>query len=67
LHDAFSKHEQHNVVGRQSATLRSEAVAIDQYNEVHANRNPKQIAEEQFEMRAPFGAGETVDNLFTGE
>jgi hypothetical protein len=38
FNDAFSKHEQHNVAGRRSATLRSAAVAIDQCIEVHANR-----------------------------
>jgi hypothetical protein len=31
-----------------------------------ANSTFEQIAEEQFEMRAAFGPGETVINLFTG-
>ncbi len=32
-----------------------------------ANRTQEQIDEETFEMRAAFGAGENVVNIFTGE
>lgn len=40
---------------------------IAEYREAQANRTPEQIAEERFEMRAAFGPGETVVNVFTGE
>lgn len=40
---------------------------ITQYIENRANRTPEQIAEENFEMRAAFGPGETVVNVLTGE
>ena len=35
--------------------------------ESQANRTPEQIAEERFEERAAFGAGEEIVNIITGE
>ena len=40
---------------------------IAAYIEARANMTDEQRAEEAFEMRAAFGAGETVVNVFTGE
>ena len=39
------------------------AVAIEQYIAARAQRTPEQIAEENFEMLAAFGPGETVVNV----
>ncbi len=41
--------------------------ALDQYFVNQAQRTPEQIAEEEFEMRAAFGAGVKVVNIFTGK
>jgi len=41
--------------------------ALERYVEAQANRTPEQIAEQEFEMRAAFGPGETVVDIFTGE
>ena len=38
-----------------------------EYRQARASRTPEQIAEEQFEMRAAFGPGQTVVNVITGE
>ena len=38
-----------------------------EYHKARAERTPEQIAEEEFEMRAAFGPGETVVNVLTGE
>jgi len=43
------------------------SAAIAQYIRNQENRTPEQVAEERFEMRAAFGTGETVVNVFTGE
>jgi len=40
---------------------------VRRYREARANRTPEQRAEEAFEMRAAFGPGETVVDVFTGE
>ena len=40
---------------------------LDEYKKNRANRSAEQVAEEQFEMRAAFGPGETVVNVITGE
>lgn len=40
---------------------------INIYLEARANRTPEQIAEENAEMRAAFGPGETVVNVISGE
>jgi len=40
---------------------------IADYIESQANRSEDQLAEERFEMRAAFGEGETVVNVFTGK
>ena len=37
------------------------------YKKARANRTREQIAEEAFEMRAAFGEGETIVDVFTGE
>ena len=41
--------------------------AIAEYCKARSNRTPEQIAEEQFELRAAFGPGETVVDVLTGE
>ena len=41
--------------------------AIAAYIKSQANRSEEQIAEERMEVRAAFGAGEKVVNIFTGE
>jgi hypothetical protein len=41
--------------------------ALNQYFVNQAQRTPEQIAEEQFEMRAAFGAGAEVVNIITGK
>lgn len=41
--------------------------SIAAYIKAQANRTEEQIAEERFEARAAFGAGEKVVNIFTGE
>ena len=46
---------------------KQQRAAIERYIEAQANRTPEQIAEEEFEMRAAFGPGETVVNIFTGK
>lgn len=46
---------------------RQSAAAIEQYIKAQANRTPDQIAEEEFEMRAAFGPGTEVVNIFTGK
>jgi hypothetical protein len=38
-----------------------------EYRKAQANRSEEQIAEERFEARAAFGAGEKITNIFTGE
>ena len=38
-----------------------------EYHKARAERTPEQIAEEEYEMRAAFGPGETVVNVITGE
>ena len=40
---------------------------IAEWKEARNNRTDEEIAEERFEMRAAFGAGETVVNVITGE
>ena len=40
---------------------------IAEWKEARNNRTDEDIAEERFEMRAAFGAGETVVNVITGE
>jgi len=40
---------------------------IGQYLVNQANRTPEQIAEEEYELHAAFGPGETVVNVFTGK
>ena len=40
---------------------------LDEWKENRKNRSAEQVAEEQFEMRAAFGPGETVVNVVTGE
>lgn len=44
-----------------------QAAFLAEYIEGQANRSEEQLAEERFEMRAAFGEGETVVNIFTGE
>jgi hypothetical protein len=45
----------------------NDAKNIAAYIEAQANRSAEQIAEERFEARAAFGAGEKVVNILTGE
>ena len=45
----------------------NDAKCIAAYIEGQKNRTPEQIAEERFEARAAFGAGEKVVNIITGE
>ena len=45
----------------------SNKLAIAAYIKAQTNRTPEQIAEERFEARAAFGAGEKVVNVITGE
>jgi len=40
---------------------------LKEYAAAQAARTPEQIAEEQFEVRAAFGTGVEVVNVFTGE
>jgi hypothetical protein len=40
---------------------------LAQYRAAQAARTPEQIAEHAYELRAAFGAGETVVNVITGE
>ena len=40
---------------------------LAKYVKQRAERTPEQIAEEEYEMRAAFGPGETVVNVITGE
>ena len=51
----------------ESAALKDMEAFIEQYKEARANRSPEEIAEERAEMRAAFGPGEWVLNVFTGE
>jgi hypothetical protein len=44
-----------------------DTAAIQRYREARRNRAPEQRAEEMFEMRAAFGPGEKVVDVFTGE
>jgi hypothetical protein len=44
-----------------------DAASIAQYVEGRANMSAEQKQEEMFEMRAAFGPGEKVVNVFTGE
>ena len=41
--------------------------SIREYRQAQRNRTQEQIAEERWEARAAFGAGETVVNMITGE
>ena len=41
--------------------------SIAEYRQAQRNRTQEQIAEERWEARAAFGAGETVVNMITGE
>lgn len=50
-----------------SNTTKQDVKAIKQYIENQAKRTQEQRDEELFEMRAAFGEGETVVNIFTGE
>ena len=56
-------------VADNSEVVRQEEVAVflGEYKKARANRTPEQIAEEAFEMRAAFGEGETIVDVFTGE
>ena len=45
----------------------NDKINIAAYIEAQKNRTPEQIAEERFEARAAFGAGEKVVNIITGE
>lgn len=40
---------------------------LKEYRTAQARRTPEQLAEERFEMRAAFGKGVKVVNVFTGE
>ena len=40
---------------------------IKEYKALAGRKSAEQVAEEQFEMRAAFGPGETVVNVITGE
>lgn len=42
-------------------------VFFAQYREAQKNKTAEQRAEEEYEMRAAFGPGETVVNIITGE
>ena len=56
-----------DVLLTQQARDVSNKKAIAAYIKAQANRTEEQIAEERFEARAAFGAGEKVVNIFTGE
>ena len=56
-----------NVALTLKAKKEQDREAIAAYIKAQANRTPEQIAEERFEARAAFGAGEKVVNVITGE
>jgi hypothetical protein len=56
-----------DVVETRKAREINDAKNIAAYIEAQKNRTPEQIAEERFEARAAFGAGEKVVNIITGE
>ena len=49
------------------ARSRDAAEVIEAYRKAQARRTPEEIAEEKAEMRAAFGPGVEVVNVFTGE
>lgn len=56
-----------NVVATEKAREDYSTKAIAEYTSAQKNRTEEQILEEKREMRAAFGAGEEVVNIFTGE
>jgi crotonobetainyl-CoA:carnitine CoA-transferase CaiB-like acyl-CoA transferase len=52
---------------QQEARDRHSAETIREYIEARKRRTPEEIAEEQFEIRAAFGPGQDIVNVFTGE
>lgn len=58
---------QENVDLTVAAKKEQDRAAIAGYIVAQANRSEEQKAEELFEMRAAFGPGEKVVNIFTGE
>lgn len=59
--------DKENLVATEKARQEYAAKAIAEYIEAQKNRTEEQIAEERNAMRAAFGAGEEVVNIFTGE
>ncbi len=59
--------DKENLVATEKAREEYSAKAIAEYIEAQKNRTEEQIAEERNAMRAAFGAGEEVVNIFTGE
>lgn len=49
------------------ARAKQTQAAINCYIESQSNRTPDQLAEEAYEMRAAFGTGVKVVNVFTGK
>ncbi len=56
-----------DMAATQEARKQDVSNALAAYIEAQNNRTPEQIAEEEAEMRAAFGPGETVVNVFTGK
>ena len=59
--------DKENVLATEKAREEYTKKAIAEYAEARKNRTEEQVAEERYEMRAAFGAGEEVVNIFTGE
>jgi len=71
--DIMLNMKRYGLVDQETVDATREAEKIDtdafiaEYRVNRANRSAEEIAEEQFEMRAAFGPGETIVNILTGE
>jgi hypothetical protein len=65
--DIMEKLEWPHKEAMKTARAKQTQAAINSYIESQSNRTPDQLAEEAYEMRAAFGKGVKVVNVFTGE
>ena len=71
--DIMLKMKRYGLVDQETVDATREAEQIDnakfiaEYKVNRANRTQEEIAEEEFDIRAAFGPGETIVNVLTGE
>lgn len=67
MRDVAAKHGVEWTPKQQTGYTRYVTRTLGAYREARANMTDEQRAEEAYEMRAAFGPGETVVDIFTGE